>query len=149
MFHTIVVGTDDSPTARAAVKVAGELALADGVDTVHVVCGYHPISETELSRIAHDLPAEFRSELSADQSGMAQAGAAERALRRMGLEVVTHLIPDSGAEAILDVVDEVGADLVVVGSRGFGAGKRLLKGSVSTRVVHHAPCSVLVVHHDD
>ena len=146
MFTTIVVGTDDSCTARAAVNVAGELAQRYGIDTVHVVCGYHPLSEAELAHLAQDLPAEFRTGLSADQTGAAMAGAAERHLNGMGVRAETHPVPASGAEAILDVAEEVGADLIVVGSRGHGAGKRLLHGSVSTKVVHHAPCSVLVVH---
>lgn len=149
MFSTIVVGTDDSPTARRAVQAAGEFAQRYEIGTVHVVCGYQPLSEAELSYLAHDLPEEFRQGLAADQTGLAQLGAAERLLKRMGVRAVTHLVPASGAEAILDVADDVGADLVVVGSRGHGMGKRLLRGSVSTKVVHHAPCSVLVVHDED
>lgn len=146
MFTTIVVGTDDSPNAHAAVRAAGEIARRHGVTTVHVVMGYRPISELELARFARDLPDEFRLGLSSDQTGHAIVGAAESHLRATGLDVVPHVVPASGAEAILDVVDAVGADLVVVGARGHGAGRRLLHGSVSSKVVHHAPCSVLVVH---
>jgi nucleotide-binding universal stress UspA family protein len=146
MFTTIVVGTDDSPNARVAVQVAGELAQHDDVGTVHVVAGYHPISEQELATIAHDLPDEFRMGLSSDQDGLAMVAGAEARLRDMGLDVVTHPMPSNGADAILDVAEEVGADLIVVGTRGHGAGRRLLRGSVSTKVAHHAPCSVLIVH---
>ena len=49
------------------------------------------------------------------------------------------------AEAIVDTARENGADLVIVGTRGENAAKRALMGSVSTSVLHHAPCDVLVV----
>ncbi|MBX6765035.1 MAG: universal stress protein, partial [Rubrobacteraceae bacterium] len=46
---------------------------------------------------------------------------------------------------IVAVAEEIGADLVVVGSRGLGGLRRTLMGSVSDSVVRHAHCSVLVV----
>jgi nucleotide-binding universal stress UspA family protein len=49
------------------------------------------------------------------------------------------------ATAICEVAREVGADVVVVGSRGHGFLRRALLGSVSSHVLHHAPCPVLVV----
>lgn len=49
------------------------------------------------------------------------------------------------ADRICDVAEEEGADLIVMGCRGISAFSRFLIGSVSDRVVHHAPCSVLVV----
>ena len=49
------------------------------------------------------------------------------------------------AEAILDVVQEVGADLVIVGSKGMRGTKRFLLGSVPNKVSHHAPCDVMIV----
>lgn len=146
MFTNIVVGIDDSPTARLAVRAAGELAHRDATGPVHVVTGYHPISEQELAHMTKDLPREFRTELTSDQTGTAIAAAAEQQLRTMGVEAVTHVVPATGAEAVLDVADEVGADLIVVGSRSHGIGRRMRHGSVSKKVVHHAPCSVLVVH---
>jgi nucleotide-binding universal stress UspA family protein len=49
---------------------------------------------------------------------------------------------------ICDVATEVGADVIVVGTHGHGWIKRVLIGSVSTHVLHHAPCPVLVVRTD-
>jgi len=46
---------------------------------------------------------------------------------------------------IVEAAAEVDADLIIVGSRGMNAVQRWLLGSVSSKVVHHAPCSVLVV----
>lgn len=145
-FTTIVVGTDGSPAARAAVDAAGELARWADDATVHVVSGYHPLAAAELTRLAHDLPEEFASTLSSDTTGLGVVDEAARRLRASGVESVTHAVPASGAEAILDVAEHVDADLIVVGAHGYGVGRRLLHGSVSTKVVHHAPCSVLVVH---
>jgi nucleotide-binding universal stress UspA family protein len=67
-----------------------------------------------------------------------------------GTVTQTHLRVDSqgsGTEAqhITGVAEELGADLIVVGSRGLGGLKRALMGSVSESVVRHAHCPVLVV----
>ena len=60
-----------------------------------------------------------------------------------GVEVTSMTVCDSAAGAVADAA--VDADLVVVGSRGLGAARRLLLGSVATQVVHHAPVPVVVV----
>lgn len=48
------------------------------------------------------------------------------------------------AKRILDLAEELGADMILLGSRGLGSLGRLVLGSVSERVVHHATCPVLV-----
>nr|WP_255548523.1 MULTISPECIES: universal stress protein [unclassified Cryobacterium] len=56
---------------------------------------------------------------------------------------ITGAGENTPAAALLDAA--VGADLVIVGSRGHGGFAGLLLGSVSTHVAHHAPCPVLIV----
>src|SRR4051812_12467417 len=49
---------------------------------------------------------------------------------------------------IVETAEQMRADMIVLGSHGYNAWERLLLGSVSNSVVHHAPCSVLVVRAD-
>ena len=76
---------------------------------------------------------------------------AEEALQPFGVPVETHLVSDAPADALIAIAEQQGADLIVVGSRGHGAGARLFLGSVSTKVVHHAHdiCTVMVVTCDE
>jgi nucleotide-binding universal stress UspA family protein len=149
VFTTIVVGTDGSAPAQEAIKVAGEIAHRCDVETVHVVTGYRPIPSVDLVGLAHEIPTELVDVLSSDMPGASIVDEAASALRAMGLEASRHAVPESAVDAILDVADDVGADLIVVGSRGRGAGRRMLRGSVSTKVAQHAPCTVMVVHARD
>ncbi|MBX6764318.1 MAG: universal stress protein [Rubrobacteraceae bacterium] len=67
-------------------------------------------------------------------------------LEGMGAKVAgTHPVLGRPDVEIVAVAEEIGADLVVVGSRGLGGLRRALMGSVSDSVVRHAHCSVLVV----
>ena len=73
------------------------------------------------------------------------AATADRVRRAAGLPVSTALLEGSPKEAILDEAERWGADLIVVGSHGFGAVKRFLLGSVSHALALYAPCSVAIV----
>lgn len=67
------------------------------------------------------------------------------AKERPGLQVSTRVEMGEPAEVICETAKSLGSDLLVVGARGHNAAQRFLLGSVSDRVVHHAPCPVLVV----
>ena len=62
-----------------------------------------------------------------------------------GVSAHTHARQGDPADAILDVAEEIDADLVVVGNKGMTGAKRFLLGSVPNKVSHHAPCSVLII----
>ena len=61
------------------------------------------------------------------------------------LKISSEIIQGSPAQVIVDEAESWGADLIIMGSRGLGIWNRLLLGSVSNAVVHHAKCSVEIV----
>ncbi len=69
---------------------------------------------------------------------------AQTALAEHGMEAAVVKRHGDPAMAILDEADKEGADLIVMGTRGISTAERWLVGSVSTKVLHHAHCSVLV-----
>lgn len=82
-----------------------------------------------------------------EQARAAVERAAER-LRvepRAPLQVSTGVLTGSAKRTIVEVAEEWGADLIVVGSHGYKSWERMLLGSVSQAVAAHARCSVLIV----
>lgn len=61
------------------------------------------------------------------------------------LKISTEIIEGTPRQVIVDEAEDWHADLIVMGSRGLGAWNRLLLGSVSSGVLHHAGCSVEIV----
>ena len=147
MYRTIVVGTDGSKQALAALRTAGRLAAQSGLSRLHVVSAGREYSAHELSQIRASLPEEFHDLVSPHLDAQDRFDSA-RELLGPDLEMVAHPAGGDPAEAILRVADEIDADLVVVGARGLGAVERFVRGSVSTRVAHHSTCDVLIVEHD-
>jgi len=145
MFSRIVVGTDGSTDATDAVKLAGQMASIAPVGTVHVVTAYEPLTPSELQRLDRDLPDEFHDQLTGDLIARPVMEEAASILTARGIPHTAHEVTEEAATAILSLARKVKADLIVVGSRGEGAVDRLRHGSTSTKVMHDAPCSVLVV----
>jgi nucleotide-binding universal stress UspA family protein len=145
VFTTIVVGTDGSANAEKALKAAADLASVMGDVSVHIVTAFHPLSASEMRDLADQLPAEFRPVLNPHGAAEQRLAGAHQIFSHANVEAEVHEIDGDPTDALLTTAEQVGADLIVVGSRGEGAAKRALHGSVSTKIVHHAPCAVLVV----
>jgi nucleotide-binding universal stress UspA family protein len=64
------------------------------------------------------------------------------------LKISSEIIQGPPRQVIVEEAEHWGADLIVMGSRGLGTWDRLLMGSVSNGVVHHAKCSVEIVRKD-
>lgn len=143
MYSTIVVGTDGSSGAKVAVAAAGQLASLSGA-TVHLVHGYgNPTTMVDpMAGASFVMGADEVRELEDRLAPQAEE------LRAKGVEVVVHVAPESGADAILGYAENVDADLIVVGNRGMSGKRRFILGSVPNTVSHHAPCSVLIVRTD-
>jgi nucleotide-binding universal stress UspA family protein len=132
----IVVGYDGSDHAKKALERA--VALADG-GAVTIVAA----SGAAATPTVHGSTNPSIGEDSVEAGR--ELAEAKGILESRGVTV--QLVEGRGdpAEAICDAATEEGADVIVVGTRGRGAAKRTLLGSVSTKVVHNAPCDVLVV----
>ncbi|MDJ0771709.1 MAG: universal stress protein [Ilumatobacter sp.] len=145
--HTIVVGYDGSADARKALDVAVDHVADDGV--VHVVTAYHELSRSQLMEVMAAMPDEYRQGFDPSATVRGYLRDAELLLDDEGVAHVGHFVDEHPAAAILDLADEVAADLIVMGSRGLGRVQRFLRGSVSARVANHATTSLMIVHHDD
>ena len=144
--HTIVVGFDGSEDARRALDAAVDHVADDGI--IHVVTAYSPATRAEIARVVASLPEEYRY-LDVEATPRGHLHDAERRLESRGVQHVGHFVEDHPAAAILDLADRVGADLIVVGTRGLGRVERFLRGSVSARVADHARTSLMLVHRDE
>ena len=68
-----------------------------------------------------------------------------RSIEDKTLTITSEIIEGPPRQVIVEEAERWGADLIIMGSRGLGAWNRLLLGSVSSAVVHHAKCSVEIV----
>jgi nucleotide-binding universal stress UspA family protein len=145
MFASIVVGTDGSDTAKTAVRYAIDLARDLGA-RLHIVSAYEPVSDQRLRDERLQVPRDLQWMVNPREDVLALLAAAEEDARTAGVrEVETFARQGDAADAILDVAEEQRSDLIVVGNRGMTGARRFLLGSVPNRVLHHAPCSVLIV----
>jgi nucleotide-binding universal stress UspA family protein len=140
----MVVGTDGSETAGEAVRQAAQLADRIGA-TVHLVSAYEPVSEGRLRDERENVPEDLQWMVNPREDVDATLERAAAPMRNAGVSVELHAREGDPADAILDVAEEQGADLIVVGNKGMTGAKRFLLGSVPNKVSHHAPCSVMII----
>ena len=137
-MKTIVVGYDDTEPAKRALTRTAELVTAFKAKAI--VISVAPV----LSPAAHgigpidpaDPPELHREELKR----------AEALLEERGVEADYQVALGDPADAILELAEKHGADMIVVGSREVGLIQRLLGQSVSGAVQRKAHCDVLIVH---
>jgi nucleotide-binding universal stress UspA family protein len=134
VYSTILVAYDGSAGAEAALQSAVAIAAASG-GTIHLV---HSTGHLEYAG------QDARQEDADAESGARQA--LEQAADQLeGVSAVTRVIRDEPVAAIVHAAEDVGADLIVAGSRGRAMMPEAMLGRVSSGVVNNAPCDVLVV----
>lgn len=140
MYSAIVIPTDGSRHAEAAAKRACRLASSFDA-TVHIVA----VVDTGLFGSVR-LPGDAGSAtslLTEEAEGNVQHLA--DIAREMGLEVQTDIRDGTPVDEILDYIEDHGADVVVMGSRGRGGIDRMVLGSVTEGVIRYSETDVLVV----
>jgi nucleotide-binding universal stress UspA family protein len=136
MISTIAVGTDGSQTANKAVDMAVEMARRlDARLVLMSVFGDRPAASGKVDE------GEF-SWSPAAQIQEILARTESRIKVDEGIDCVTRTGKGNPAKALVEIAEQCGADLLVIGNKGMG---RRVLGSVPNSVAHNAPCSVLVV----
>ena len=132
----IVVGVDGSPCGAAALQWATQEAVLRGCELAIVHGWLLPMLEADVTGMAMS---------TGETSGRSIVTDAEAAVHEAApdLKVFTEVAAASPAAALIEASS--GAELVVVGSRGHGTFVGALLGSVSSQVLHHAHCPVVVV----
>ncbi len=138
----ILLATDGSEDAELARTTAMDMATSTDSE-LHVVTvapGY-PSYDVRVPEIVEQLRKQAEKILDEQVEKIERDGGkiAQKHLR---------IAERHRAQQIVRVAEEIGAGLIVMGSRGLGGVRRALMGSVSDSVVRHAHCPVLVVRHE-
>ena len=140
----ILLATDGSEEATLATQTAIDIADKSSselhVAFVGLSAAYVGMGPPEIA----DIPAPRQQELNEEAQRLLNAQV-EQIKADGGTVAQAHLRIGKPDEQIVDLAEEIGAGLIVMGSRGLGGIRRLLMGSVSDSVVRHAHCPVLIV----
>jgi nucleotide-binding universal stress UspA family protein len=144
----VLIGTDGSDDAIAAARTG--LGLLGTPSKVTVMCVLDTPGEATAgleSGFAGGMVSDTEVDRAWSLAEQEASEALERTVAGLGTDVPVEQVTRTGdaGPAICRLAEEVSADVVVVGSRGRGAIKRALLGSVSTHVTANAPCPVVVV----
>jgi nucleotide-binding universal stress UspA family protein len=144
----ILVSTDGSDFSRAAVEKCCQVIAAPARTAIKVVAVYEVVEPIDIS-----ISPEFSRELETAAREKAEGHAAEAAARVRAhypeIELATQVSSGPPDKVLIETAREWKADLIVIGSHGRGFWQRMLLGSITDSLVHHAPCSVLVVRREE
>lgn len=136
----IVVGTDGSATADEAVRRAAE-AAALSYSRLHIVT---VVDKTARHAAEETLPDDMAWASTAGRRADEILNRA-RDLVHPGVEVELHSRPGDAADVLVELADELGADLIVVGNKGMAGKAGYVRPTVPNKVSHRAHCDVLIV----
>jgi len=132
-----VYGSDNSHRALDAALLLSE-KLGAKVTAIHVMEDI-PVLHIQSEKLLRDLLDAYKKE-----SQLILSKCSEIATRK-GLSINTKLLQGNAGSAILDFCEKEKYDIIVMGSRGMGKFKELVLGSVSSKIVHHSSCPVMII----
>ena len=140
MFSKVLVPVDGSDNSLRALDAALLLSekLGSEVTAIHVMEEI-PVLHIQSEKLLRKLIEDYKKELQLILSRCSEIAA------KKGLSIKTKLIQGNASSTILDFCEKGKYDVIVMGSRGRGEFKELVLGSVSSKVVHHACCPVMII----
>ncbi len=146
----ILVATDGSEYSAEAVDKCAELLKFDEPSEIRVVSIIEPLAPVGVEPFGVSTNYYAEAEKEAEKNAEDVVAAAKERLENLidsdNVTVGTEVFFSRSTKgAIIDDAQTWGAELIIVGSHGYGFMKRMLIGSVSDAVVKYAPCSVLVI----
>ena len=140
MFSKILVPVDGSDNSLRALDAALLLSekIGSEVTAIHVMEDI-PVLHIQSEKLLRKLIDDFKKE-----SQLILSKASDIATKK-GISLNTKLLQGNAGSTILDFCENGKFDVIVMGSRGMGKFKELVLGSVSSKVVHHAPCPVMII----
>jgi Universal stress protein UspA and related nucleotide-binding proteins len=128
MIRSILLGDGDEVTIVSVVDMAVPLAI-------DIYGGYLP-DTSELEKTARENATQILEQAVSQIKAFFEG-------RKVAIN--SEVLYGSPESRIVETAEKEGSDLIIIGSHGYNRWERLLLGSVSDSVIHHAPCSVLVV----
>ncbi len=135
----VVVGVDGSPESAAALRFAADEAMLRGA-VLRIVCAWSPAASAYVGEVFAPTPDAF------DEAERQADNVLRAALERLqGESLEIEAVAEEGGPATVLLQQAADAALLVVGSRGLGAAKRLVLGSVSKEIANQARCPIAIV----
>lgn len=144
----IILATDGTRFGDAATEMLRNLKLGRG-DSIKVISVVDMAVPLAVDVYGGYLPDTSEIEKAARENASKVIDSTNETLNKFfgdaGVDVSGDVLFGSPDSRIVETAEEIGADLIILGSHGYNRWERLLLGSVSSSVIHHAHCSVLVV----
>lgn len=139
MFERILVANDGSPHARKALEKAVELAKLTGAE-LHMIC-----VEEHLPHYAATVGEVLEEQADEDRYFTQVVRDAERLAAEHGVQLHSLITPGHEVETVVKYVEQIRADLLVLGFMGHSRVLGRIMGSTAGNLTRLAPCSVLLI----
>lgn len=144
----ILLATDGTDQSEEALKAISKFSFTDE-DSIKIISVIDMALPFSIDIYGGFIPPNIEIENAAKENAAKILDESVEAVKTFFVDkkvsITTDVLFGSPESRIVETAEEMNADLIIVGSHGYGSWERLLLGSVSDSVVHHAPCSVLVV----
>jgi nucleotide-binding universal stress UspA family protein len=140
----ILVPVDFSKHSAKAAEVGLEFAKAFGAELQLLHAYSLPVGV--VGPYDYQIPANILAEMR--ESAARRVDQEVKKLSGKGVQVAGVITEGVPTQAIVEAAERMGADLIVMGTRGLTGLKHVVLGSVAERTIRHAPCPVLTVHED-